>query len=292
MKKNGMLVTSAIYLLLLVVTGLVFGSIYNREKKNHASAIETQKQYYTGLITSKDSLINETIKTLDEIDKQLNMVKDKQRVISINSTNPEFSQSKKEKILQDIATINSLLEANRKKIATLNGQLQKYGIEIQGLKEKVAQLDAALQQSEIQVSDLKNTVTKKDSEISQLNVKVDEQTVVIATKEETIKEQTAELNKAFIVYGTKKELINSGILSKTGVFGLGKKDINLNDGLFTKVDITEVKSIPINSKNIELISTHPANSYKFVYDGKLITRIDIVNPADFWKSKYAIIEVK
>lgn len=291
MKKNGMLVTSAIYMLLLIVAGLVFASIYNGEKKKNLAVIETQKQYYTGVISSRDSLINETMKTFDEIDKQLNMIKGKQNIISMNANNPEFNKSKKEKILRDISVINSLLDANKKKIGVLNAQLESYGVEILGLKEKVAQLNDSLNQSEIVVSDLKNTVNKKDTEISQLNGKVNDQTKVIASKDDLIEDQIAELNKAFVAYGTKKELIGKVVLIKSGVLGLGKKDINLNNE-FKQIDISKVTSIPVNSKSVELLSSHSKNSYKFVYDGKIITDIEITNPVEFWKTKYVIIQVK
>ena len=224
MKKNGMLITSAIYVLLLVIAGLVFASIHNREKKKNLAVVETQKQYYTGVISSRDSLINETMKTFDEIDKQLNMIKSKQNIISMNANNPEFNKSKKEKILRDISVINSLLDANKKKIGVLNAQLESYGVEILGLKEKVAQLNDSLNQSEIIVSDLKTTVYRKDTEISQLNGKVNDQTKVIASKDNLIEDQIAELNKAFIAYGTKKELIGKVVLIKSGDSGFRLKN--------------------------------------------------------------------
>jgi hypothetical protein len=105
------------------------------------------------------------------------------------------------------------------------------------------------------------------------------------------------MNKAFVASGTYKELKAKGLLTKEGGFiGLGKTKTlatSFPDSSFKQIDITIMKSIPVNSKNAKLISEHPANSYKLIRDkDKKIESIEITDPAEFWKiSKYAVVEI-
>jgi hypothetical protein len=122
--------------------------------------------------------------------------------------------------------------------------------------------------------------------------------ISIAQKEETIVEQTAEMNKGFVAYGTYKDLKAKGLVSKEGGFlGIGKKEQlhqDFSDSLFTQVNITETKSIPVNSKSAKLITDHPTTSYELVRgDDDKISSIEIKDPDEFWKiSKYAVVEIK
>jgi hypothetical protein len=105
------------------------------------------------------------------------------------------------------------------------------------------------------------------------------------------------MNKAFFALGTFKQLKAKGLLTKEGGFiGLGKtKTIaaSFPDSSFKQIDITVLKSIPVNSKSARLISEHPANSYQFIRDkDKKIESLEITDPAQFWKiSKYAVVEI-
>jgi hypothetical protein len=105
------------------------------------------------------------------------------------------------------------------------------------------------------------------------------------------------MNKAFYTIGTYKELKAKGLLTKEGGFiGLGKTESltgNFPDNSFVQIDITETKSISVNSKSAKLISDHPAGSYEFIRDkDKKIQSIEIKDPALFWKvSKYAVVEI-
>ena len=118
------------------------------------------------------------------------------------------------------------------------------------------------------------------------------------TRNTKISQQTEEMNKAYVVSGTYKDLKEKGLLIKEGgVLGLGKKESlqenSLNDNLFTQVDITKTRTIPVNSKSAKLVTEHPANSYELVKDdADMIAYIEIKDPATFWKiSKYAVVEV-
>jgi hypothetical protein len=297
--KKGVLTTLIIALLLLVVAGFVVNSMFKNEQKKNVAIVENQKHSFTQLLTSRDSVINEWMLTFDEIEKDLSTVKEKENIITMKSSDKEFSKDKKQQILKDIEYVNTLLDQNKKKIASLTAQLNNSGGTIKGLQVKVAQLEADMKQRETEIADLKVVLTKKDFEIGQLNTKATEQQVAITQRDEKITNQTNEMNKGFIASGTYKTLKAKGLLTKEGGFlGLGKKESMVNNKLaqdaFTQVNITEVKSIPVNSKSAKLITYHPASSYELVRDkDNKIASIDIKNPDEFWKvSKYAVVEIK
>ena len=106
------------------------------------------------------------------------------------------------------------------------------------------------------------------------------------------------MNKAFVVYGTFKALKAKGLVSKEGGFlGLGKKALmqaNFSDSSFTQVNITEMRTIPVNSKTAKFITDHPKSSYELIRGkNNRIASIEIKDPEEFWKiSKYAVVEIR
>ena len=66
----------------------------------------------------------------------------------------------------------------------------------------------------------------------------------------------------------------------------------VNDADFTKADLRNVSSIPLNVKKATLMTSHPEGSYTFVKEGKVITELSITNPEEFWSvSKYLVIRL-
>jgi hypothetical protein len=296
--KKGVITSLIIFLIVLIAGVLVVNSMYKNEQKKHVAVVENQKRSYTQLLTSRDSVINEWMLTFDEIEKDLNTVKEKENIISMKSSDKEFSKDKKQQILKDIEYVNTLLDQNKKKIASLTAQLKNSGGTIKGLQVKVAELEASIKERETEVAQLKTTLTQKDFEIGQLNARMTDQQIAIAQKDEKINNQTAEIQKGFVAYGTYKTLKAKGLVSKEGGFlGLGRKESlhqNFSDSLFTQVNIMETKSIPVNSKDAKLITSHPSSSYAMVRDkNNKIASIEIKDPEEFWKiSKYAVVEIK
>ena len=80
----------------------------------------------------------------------------------------------------------------------------------------------------------------------------------------------------FFAFGTFKELAENGVVAKEGGFlGIGKNKIlqkNFNEDYFTKIDIVENRSIPLNVRKVKLISNHPVDSYKLIEEDGLIIK--------------------
>jgi len=295
--KKAVITTSIIGFIVLLIAVFIAFSLYNRDHKQLLSQMETQKNSFTEKLTSRDSSIGEWVTTFSEIEKNIAIIKEKEHIISTNSATGELSRNNKQQILEDIKYINTLLELNKKKIASLNSQLSKSGGTIKGLQNTIAGLEASVKQSESDIADLKATLLTKKFEIEQLNTDKTALQGTIIQKDDKINAQTFEMNKAFFASGTYKELKAKGLLTKEGGFiGLGKTKTlaaSFRDSSFRQIDITVTKSILINSKNAKLISDHPVNSYEFIRDkDKKIVSMEITDPAQFWKiSKYAVLEI-
>jgi len=295
---KGAQITALISFVLLVAAGVIFYSMFKREQKRNTAMLEDQKTSFTELLGQRDSTINDWVVTFDQIEKNLQAIKEKEKIISMNANDREFTKDRKQQIMEDIQYINTLLDQNKKKIAILNDELRRSGGTIKGLQSKINDLEAAMKQSETDIAELKTNLQEKNFKIEQLNTKVTEQQVAIEQKDQTINDQTAEMHKAYIASGSYKDLKAKGLLTKEGGFlGLGKSKTmkeSFPDSVFHQIDITVTKTIPVNSKGAVLITEHPAGSYQMVKQDKdKIAYIAITDPDQFWKvSKYAVVEIK
>ena len=295
--KKGFITASIIGFIVILIAGIVGYSLYKKEHNQLLSLMEKQKSTLTDKITARDSVISEWIITFDEIEKNIATIKEKEKVISVNLSNAELSKDKRQLVLDDIKYINTLLEQNKKKIASLTAQLQNSGGTIKALQNKISGLEFSIKKSENLISELKTSLINKNFKIEQLNTQMTDMQNTIVQKDEKIISQTYEKNKAFFVCGTYKELKAEGLLTKEGGFiGLGKtKSLvgNFPDSSFIQIDITSTLMIPVNSKNAKLISEHPEDSYEFIRDkDNKIDYIKIKDPGQFWRiSKYAVVEI-
>ena len=291
-------VTSAIIAFIILIAAGIFGySYHTREFNKQLAVMENQKEMFTRQLVSRDSSINNWLLTIDQIEKELSLIKQKENMVTLNSSAPELSGDKRAQVLADIKDINTLLENNKKKIASLNSIINNSNGTIKGLQARVSTLETTLKEYESNIAELKVALEKKDFEINQLNVKVAGLDSTVFQQVEKINGQTEKLNQAYLVSGTFKELKAKGIISKEGGFlGMGKKGALMPDvpeKSFTRIDITQTKMIPVHSKAAKLITKHPSNSYTMVPEaGDKIAYIEIKDPEMFWKiSKYAVVEI-
>jgi hypothetical protein len=97
------------------------------------------------------------------------------------------------------------------------------------------------------------------------------------------------LNTGWYVYGTKKELKESKILVDGNVL----KDGGFDADYFTKIDIRNTIVIPLNSKSVKILTTHPEDSYTLIKGSNGEYTLRIKDPSIFWSvSKYLVVRVK
>jgi chromosome segregation ATPase len=286
-------------LLIALSTGMFFNSCTNKEKE------EAAIKQVTVVSASRDSLENELVTTMDEINQNLDMIRDKQGLVA--NTNGHESVSKKEAILKNISLINALIADNKEKLDKLEMQTKKLGKEKKAMARLAEQTKLRIEKQEQEIASLKDQLAQESYKVEDLNKRVGEMQMnndqLSAEKTqltETNSKMDKDLNKAYFTYGTSKELKSKSLIEKTGgVLGIGKKDalanaFYKNKSSFTEVDIRETKTIPVQGKSPKLITFHPQNSYEIQEskDNKYAS-INIKDPEEFWSSsKYLVVEVR
>jgi len=219
----------------------------------------------------------------------LTEVKAKQKMISTNSNDAELKKNMKEQIIDDIQSINELMDKNKQKISSLRGKLEKSNGKVDELEKMITFLTTQIEEKDLEITGLKNQLERLNIEVTEITAKYEEKT-------EESNQKTQQLNTAYYAIGTAKELKEKGVLTKEGGFiGIGKtKKLaeDFNKTYFTKVDITQNKSFIIGAKKAKLVTIHPSNSYK-IEGLKTADKLIILNPQEFWgASKYMVLVIE
>ena len=282
----------------LFTVGLLFNSCTNKEKE------EAALQQVQLVSSSKDSLENEMANVMDEINKNLDMIRDKQGMVA--NTSSKESLTKKDEILHNISLINALLEDNKFKIDQLTKQAKKLGKKNSAMAKIAKQTKERIEKQEQEIAMLKEQLAQAEFQIADLNNKLDESQMAneVLNSEKALLTETnskldKDLNKAYFTYGTYKELKEKSIVEKKGGFlGVGKKEalasaFTKNRSSFTEIDIREAKSIPIQGKKPKLVTHHPEGSYTLVEGENDFATLNITKPEEFWStSKFLVVEIK
>jgi len=287
----------AALLIITVITGYLLFDKHNKEQVAILQLQEDRNDTLSIKLHQRDSLVNDYMATLNQIEADIRFIKKQENILETLSNDPEFALDQRTRIVEDIRLVSNLIEQNKQKISQLNRKLKKSGIEINSLNEKIKLLSQTIEERDKGIETLTLELSKKDTELGELNQMIAKVEDTVKFQQKIIDHQTNQLNKAYIAYGNYKELKEKNIVIKDGGFlGLGKTkslEKDLSNEHFTVVDITEMKSFPLYSKEAELITEHPAGSYEWVEENDTITYMIVLNPDEFWKiSKYAVVETK
>lgn len=246
---------------------------------------------------SMDSLERMYITTLDEIDSNLDMVRDKYGVLVLGpNSNADYGISKKEQIINGISAINNVMAQNRQKIEKLEKSLKAYKNGKSELVKSIEKAKARIEKQESQLNLLKDELMKKDFKINELNQIVLNRDETVNTLSKQNDEQKTKLERKYFVYGTKKELAQKQVLVKQkGILkSIGKKTLNtnLNESEFVDINMYSNTEIPMAGKHPKLLTKHPEGSYQIKTDEDQYCVLRITNPDEFWRTtNYLVVEV-
>ncbi|MCI0474545.1 MAG: hypothetical protein L0Y76_13285, partial [Ignavibacteria bacterium] len=85
-RTNGALISGLIGLILIIVMGLIGYNLHTKDHANQLAIMEDQRTMFTNQLTSRDSAINEWLLTFDQIEKDLNLIKQKENIITMQSS--------------------------------------------------------------------------------------------------------------------------------------------------------------------------------------------------------------
>ena len=280
-------------LYLIALLPLAFGCGGEKQEGGSLSAEDSLRAVSGGqqvLIHDQDSSIQSFIRGFNEIQDNLDIIKEKEKIVTNDSKDTETRKSKEEQIVADIQSIYDLLNKNKSKLAAMSSKLKNSNKKNVELEKFIARLTAEIEAKDGQIGDLKTQLEQLNVAMTNLNVNYQK-----ATQESAAK--TEKLNSAFYAFGTSKELIKNGVLTKSGGFiGIGKSNkmkTDFNKSYFTKVDITTTNTIALSAKKAKLMTFHPAGSYKIEGANGKAEKLTIINSDEFWStSKYLVIVVE
>lgn len=286
-------------ILMFLGVAFLFQSCQTGEPSEEVLKLRNEKEQLKNASTQKDSAFVALVRSFNEIEENLFMVKEKQGIITMDRKGmQENGENRREKILENIQMINDLMDENRKKIkglekklGFLSKKLETAGLKINELEKMVARLMQTVEQKDFEINGLK-------SELVELNFSLDSMTMAFGEQSEIVENQEMALNTAHFCFGTFKELKEKGVITKEGGFiGIGRtekllKDFNTN--YFTTIDITKIIKIDLFVKEVKLVTTHSEESFEFVENAEgMIESLLIKQPGKFWSvSKYLVMVVE
>ncbi len=282
-------------LMVIALIPFIFAACENKEQTARINQLQEEQAMMLNDSRTKDSLINDFMQTLNEIESNLAEIKSKEKLISKEtSSGTELSRSARERVNEDIKLINALMAENKEKISSLNYKLKQSNIRITEFEKMIEATNMQLALRDHEIDSLKTELSTLNFTIAVLNDTLNNYANRNVALTNQVTERTNELNTAYYVVGEKKELIEHKILNKEGgILGIGRTqkvagDVDLND--FTKVDIRNLKSIPLDVKKATVMSVHPAGSYELVGTDKRVNELVIKDPVLFWqKSRMLVI---
>ncbi len=284
-------------LILSLITLTLWGC--NQQEKRENIELKKQLSELNEQSAEKDSTINSFFRMLNDIESNITLIMQKEQVIAKNAAlGGEMESNTRERIQNDINTINELMTKNRKAVAYLNTKLKGANFKISEFEERLLKAHNMLDVRNAEVDALKGQLTELDFSVESLNATLDTLTIENEMLEQELTLRKEALDMAWFALGTRKELIENGIIEKSGGFiGLGRSfrlKADFNEEYFTSISIAQTNLIPLIAKTAELITAHPSSSYQFVQnESGIIESIEITDPTLFWgASKYLVIQLK
>jgi peptidoglycan hydrolase CwlO-like protein len=245
------------------------------------------------VINQRDSEIDELMGTFNEIQTAFDQINAAEGRVSLFADNYEKNS---DALQENMKFIQETMEANRKKIDELQARLKSSGINAKKLQDAIDKLNSQMKEKDKSIAELRTLLANKDIQIAELG---DSLASVSAKNEEIEKAKEAVdqiaskqdelLNTAWYVYGTKSELKERRILVDGDVL----KTSDFDADYFTKIDIRNTIVIPLNSKSVKILTTHPEDSYTLIKGSNGEYTLRIKDPSIFWSvSKYLVIRVK
>lgn len=266
--------------------------------KADVEALNKEKQTMMTEATYKDSTINAFLAGLNQIETNISAITAKQGEVADMSSQHELSKNQFDRINEDITSINAMMETNKAKLDELTKKLKGSNFKIKELEKTIASLQQQLEEKNTELAALNQKLADMNVTVENLNTNVKTLTAQTEDQAKTISEKTTKLNTAYYTVGTYKELETKKVVNKTGGFlGIGKNKQMVNDfkpDAFQTIDVTQTKTIELNSKTASLITTHPTSSYKIEKkDKNHVSQLVITDPDQFWKaSKYLVVMIE
>jgi seryl-tRNA synthetase len=263
--------------------------------KDELSQMTVSRDSLIAVTNSKDKAIDEFVTSFDEIESNLAEITARQQAVQEKTGNrTEMTVATKERIKTEIEAIKQLMEDSKARTAELSRKLKNSNFRVAKFEKMVASLNEQIAAKDSQLVTLNDQVASLNTQVTTLNAEVATLNVKDSVNTDIITKQTTKINTAYIAMGDYKKLRDQQVVTKEGGFlGLGKEEKlspQLNTEAFRPVDITQLTSIPVNTKDVKLVTVHPNGSYEIAKQNDKVSEIKITDYEKFWStSKYLVV---
>lgn len=261
-------------------------------RRQVAVQAEKQRDSLEVVVDAKDSLINAVFADINAISENLAQIKSRENLISV-AGDAESGRRPVHEISNDIAAIDRLLQDNKRKLAQLqstSAQLRKANLRIEGLDKMIHDMNGQLVEKKTEIEQLRAELTQKGIEVKNLTDAVAERSAEVENLSGEKTEAENRLNAVYYIVGPERELRDERIINKQGFIGrtlTAGRSGQLDS--FTQADARQISEVPVGQKKVTVVTTHPEGSYELITDGKIVTKLEITDPARFWESSKMLI---
>lgn len=265
--------------------------------KNDSTNNETatyQRDSLLGAIEKGEVSVNEYIAYFNEVERNLDSVTARQHIILSHTNKKDLKAPQKAKIVAEIKAINELMDANNKKLKELSKKFRASNKKNAELEKTIDILNNQLSVKYMELMDMNETLKLLNDEVAEYKIAVDTLMIRNGQLAQTVEKNIDEMHTAYYIVGRSVDLQKWNLVDKQGGFlGIGetaKLSNNLDVNMFTKIDYTQTTTIPINSKGVRIVTTHPTGSFTVHKKGRTVESITIEDPERFWStSKYLVV---
>jgi chromosome segregation ATPase len=267
----------------------------SKEKK----AVEGQ---YVAAVATGDSLrtsFDVALSSIAEIQDSLTAILPSESSVMRMSDQVEtggpLTASRKDQVLRSISDLQGSIQRSKEMIASLETRLGEQDVKIASLEKIITGLKRTVSDREKMIAGLNNRVESLTVEVTNLKTDVAAGQAQIQTQQQVIEDKRREISTVYYVVDTKSNLKDAGVVKSTGgVIGIGKSTRltgQFPQQVFQPVDTDMQTTIQLDGKKPVVLSGQSSASYEIVPVSETVSQLRIVNPEEFRKVRYLVVQV-
>lgn len=286
--------TWIILAVVLAVTALIFGIMFSGSAKK-AKALEEKNAQLTAEYNEATNTITEIQSSLDALDRDL--LGQISPTEEVPGSTPE---DRRARLIGNIATMRSQIEADKARIAQLERQLASSNSQLRGVQNMINQLRNSVADKETILSELQaqlNSSTQTlESERRLSAEQIQRRDQEIADRQAALDEQRTRENTMYYIAATRAQLVEKGIVDRRGgLLGIGRVSTvasNYDVSDFTRINLGDTSTItfPATRRGYSILSDQSAGSYTVQKTGQNYV-LTITDPQSFRRHKFIVIEL-
>src|ERR1035437_9323741 len=120
-------------------------------------------------IHNQDSSIQSFIIGFNDIQDNLDAIKEKEKMVTASSKDAETRKTKQEQIVADIQSMYDLMNKNKQRLASMKKKLNESNKKNEELEKFITRLTTEIEEKDAQINDLKSQLEKLNVEMATLN---------------------------------------------------------------------------------------------------------------------------